>query len=71
MDFRPENALNLAKLGQFDQFFFTISPSMYPQEEKNTYWQQFWRKKAVRQKKRLNFHLKSQNDLKNGHIRPF
>ena len=34
MDFRPENALNLAKLGQFDQFFFTFLPSMYPQEEK-------------------------------------
>ena len=34
MDFRPKNALNLTKLGQFDQFFFTISPSMYLQEGK-------------------------------------
>ena len=34
MDFRPENTLNLAKLGQFDQFFIMITPSMYPQEVK-------------------------------------
>ena len=34
MDFRPESTLNLAKLGQFDQFLFTILPAMYSKEEK-------------------------------------
>ena len=54
MDFKPENALNLAKLGQFDQFFFTISPSMYQQE----------RKILVN----INFGEKKQSDKKNGSI---
>ena len=51
MDFRPKNALNLTKLGQFDQFFFTISPSMYPWEGKIFIEINFGEKKTVRQKK--------------------
>ena len=31
MDFWPENALDLAILGQFDQIFFLLWPGMYPQ----------------------------------------
>ena len=46
-----ENALNLAKLGQFDQFFFHISPSMYPQEEKILIGGNFGEKKQSDKKK--------------------
>ena len=52
MDFRPENALNLAKLGQFDQFFFTFLPSMYPQEEKKYLLAAILEKKSSQTKKK-------------------
>ena len=34
MDFWPENALDLAILGQFDQIFFLLWPGIYPQGNK-------------------------------------
>ena len=58
MDFRPKNALNLTKLGQFDQFFFTKSPSMYPREGKIFIDINFGEKKQF-DKKRLEFHKKA------------
>ena len=64
MDFRPENTLNLALLGQFDQFFFTILPSMYPQEVKTLVGINFGEKKPVRPKRKTQMTWKMTDKFK-------